>query len=395
MKVCPSISDRAFLMEVFMKKKVLALLISVCAVFLLASCTINNQQANNDNQTSNVQTNIDQTSNDQSSNEQSGNEQASNEQPSSEKSGNEQENNELTNNPVDQIKVVAPAGATAVSIVKPMKDTTELNGTSVAYEIVPTTDLIVARLTAKEADFAIVPVNLAAQLYQKEMPYKLTSVITWGNLYIASQEKLEGWDALKGQDIYMMGKGLVPDIVFRTLLKENGLDPDNDVNLIYLSGATELAPNFIAGKAHISMLPEPVLTTVKMKKDDTHVFLDLQEEWNKAFGSTNGFPQAGIFVKEDLLNENANLVKDYIQVLEDGMNWLNENAAEAGTYAEELELGFPAAVVEKSMPGNNIHHKLATDVREALDELFQTLYDFNPATVGGELPDDGLYYEIK
>ena len=78
-----------------------------------------------------------------------------------------------------------------------MKDTTEINGTSVQYEVVPTTDLIVARITSKEADFAVVPVNLAAQLYQKNIPYKLTSVVTWGNLYIASSENIEGWEALK------------------------------------------------------------------------------------------------------------------------------------------------------------------------------------------------------
>lgn len=294
-----------------------------------------------------------------------------------------------------KIKVVAPSGATAISISKAMKDTTEINGTTVEYEIVPTTDLIVARLTSKEADFAVVPVNLAAQLYQKKVPYKLTSVVTWGNLFIASSEDIEGWDALKGQDIYLMGKGLVPDIVFRTLLKENGLDPDKDVNLTYLSGATELAPNFLNGNAKISMLPEPVLSTVKTKKPDTNVFLDLQEEWKKAFGLTKtGYPQAGIVVKEDLINNDPQLVKDYIKVLADGMDWINENPKEAGEIAEELELGLTADIVEKSMPGNNIRHEYVKDVKEDLDKLFEIMYGFNPETIGGSIPDDGLYYEI-
>ena len=292
----------------------------------------------------------------------------------------------------EQIKVAAPAGATAVSISKAMKDTTELNGTTIQYEVVPTTDLIVARITSKEADFAVVPVNLAAQLYQKNVPYKLASVITWGNLYIASSENIEGWEALKGQDVYLMGKGLVPDIVLRTLLKANGLDPDEDVNLVYLSGATELAPNFLNGNAKISMLPEPVLTTVKAKKPDTNVFLYLQEEWNKAFGSLQGYPQAGILVKEDLINSDPGLVKDYLKVLAAGMDWINENPAEAGAIAEELELGLAADIVEKSMPGNNIRHEYAADVKEELNRLFEIMYDFNPDTIGGKIPDDELYY---
>ena len=295
----------------------------------------------------------------------------------------------------EQVKVVAPAGATAVSIVKPMKDTKEVNGTKVEYEVVPTTDLIVARLTSKEADFAVMPVNLAAQLYQKQMPYKLTSVVTWGNLYIASSESIEGWEFLKGEDIYMMGKGLVPDIVFRTLLQKNNIDPDKDVNLIYLSGATELAPNFLAGKAKISMLPEPILTTVKTKKPDTNVFLDLQEEWKKSFETTAGYPQAGIFVKEDLINESPGFVKEYVNILADGMAWNNENPSLAGVYAEEMGLGLQAAVVEKSMTGNNIRHEFIGDVKKELNDFYKILFDFNPTTVGGAIPDEGLYYEIR
>lgn len=296
---------------------------------------------------------------------------------------------------IEQLNVIAPAGATAISLSKPMKDTSEMNGIPVKYEVVPTTDLIVSRLTAKEADIAIVPVNLAAQLYQKKLPYKFISVVTWGNLYIASSQNLEGWDALKGKDIYLMGKGLVPDIVFRTLLEKNGIDPDKDVNLIYLSGATELAPNFISGKAEISMLPEPSLTTVKMKKEETYVFLDLQEEWSKAFGSAEGYPQAGVFVKDELIQKAPDVVKDYLQILEEGMTWLNENPDQAGVYSEELELGIPAAVVEKSMAGNHIRYKAAADVRNELDDFFGILYDFNPDTLGGAIPDDDFYYEIN
>ena len=192
-----------------------------------------------------------------------------------------------------------------------------------------------------------------------------------------------------------MGKGLVPDIVFRTLIRENGLDPDKDVTLVYLSGATELAPNFIAGKAQVSMLPEPILTTVKMKKPETNIMLDLQQEWNKAFDTEKGYPQAGIFVKDELIQNAPQLVKNYLKALEEGMVWLNENPADAGLYAQELEMGLPAAVVEKSMPGNNIRYQSVANVQKELKDFFQILYDFNPATVGGVLPDDGLYYGLK
>lgn len=353
-----------------MKKKCLIFTVVLISLFLLVSCTTNQ----NDTETTTGGTNTSDTA--------------------TGIPADDTKANSIETKP-GKIKVVAPAGATAISIVKPMKDTRNLDGTEIEYEVVPTTDLLVARLTSKEADFAVIPVNLAAQLYQKKLPYKMTSVVTWGNLFLVSSGNIEGWEALKGEDIYMMGKGLVPDIVFRTLLQKNNIDPDKDVNLIYLSGATELGPNFLAGKAKISMLPEPVLTTVKAKKPDTNVFLDLQEEWKKSFNTSAGYPQAGIFVKEELTNTSPGFVKDYIEIVADGMAWINENPAQAGVYAEEMELGLPAAVVEKSMPGNNIRHEPVENVKKELNDFFRVLYDFDPKTIGEAIPDEGLYYDIR
>lgn len=89
------------------------------------------------------------------------------------------------------------------------------------------------------------------------------------------------------------------------------------------------------------------------------------------------------------------MVKDYIKNLADGMDWINENPKEAGVIAEELELGLAAGIVEKSMPGNNIRHRYVTDVKEQVNHLFEIMYNFNPETIGGKMPDDGLYYEIN
>ena len=66
----------------------------------------------------------------------------------------------------------------------------------------------------------------------------------------------------------MIGRGLTPDVVFRSLLKENGLEPDKDVSLNYVNGATELAQLFISGKSTVSIMPEPVLSKVLTKKKD-------------------------------------------------------------------------------------------------------------------------------
>ena len=94
------------------------------------------------------------------------------------------------------------------------------------------------------------------------------------------------------------------------------------------------------------------------------------------------------------------LVSNVRKSVEEAINWeceiiknyANENR---GVYAEEMGLGLQAAVVEKSMPGNNIRHEFIGDVKKELNDFYKILFDFNPTTVGGAIPDEGLYYEIR
>ena len=36
--------------------------------------------------------------------------------------------------------------------------------------------------------------------------------------------------------------------------------------------------------------------------------------------------------------------------------------------------------------------KSAEDAKPELDDFYQLLYDFDPSMIGGELPDEGMFY---
>ena len=83
-----------------------------------------------------------------------------------------------------------------------------------------------------------------------------------GSFYLISADGEKTLDQLKGQEIYNIGKGLTPDIVTRTVLKDKGYDPDKDFNFSYVNGVTELAPTILAGKTKYAVIPEPALSQV-------------------------------------------------------------------------------------------------------------------------------------
>mgnify|MGYP000228858012 FL=1 len=110
----------------------------------------------------------------------------------------------------------------------------------------------------RESDIGIVPSNLAGQLYNKNLNYKIIGTVGWGSFYIISREDIGDIKDLKGKEIYTIGKGLTPDIILQSILEENGINPDKDLKINYLSGGNELAPLYLAGKINIAMISEPV-----------------------------------------------------------------------------------------------------------------------------------------
>ncbi|MEW6698559.1 MAG: ABC transporter substrate-binding protein [Bacillota bacterium] len=292
------------------------------------------------------------------------------------------------------VKVAVPDGVTALSMVKMIKEKPALGeGQEISFDIVKSPDLMASKVIAQEADIAVVPTNLASMLYNEKVPYKLAASIVWGVLYVVGTEDVKSWQDLKGKEVYNMGRGLTPDITFRYLLSKNGLIPDKDVQLQYLGSGQELAQSLIAGKNTIAVLPEPAATQVLLQKQDAKVLLDLQSEWGKASGINSGYPQASLLISNRLIEENPGAVDLFLKELANSIQWVNQNPEKAGSYAEELQTGMKAKVVEKAIVRSNLRYVAAKEARPAIETYLKVLVDFSPGTIGGKLPDEAFYLQ--
>jgi len=292
-----------------------------------------------------------------------------------------------------QLKVVTPYGTPTLSMVKMMVENPVIDeNTRVSYEAIESTDVLTTTLINNEADIAVVPTNLAAVMYNKEIGYKLVGTSVWGILYIVSSEDISNLEDLKGKTISALGRNVTPDAMLRYVLTENGIRPDEDVTIEYFSGASELATNYIAGESNTALMPEPVLTNVLMKREDSKVVINLQEEWQKLTG-LDDYPQASMIVKESLIESNPEVVQAFIKEYSQSITWLNENPAEAGTYYESLGIGLKAPIVERAIPGCGLNYVSASEAKESIETYLGVLFEFNPQLLGGKLVDEGLYFE--
>lgn len=130
---------------------------------------------------------------------------------------------------IGSVSVYAPDGAPALGLAKLMAETPVLNGTEINYGIVDATT-IQTYVTGSEprADICVLPVNLAVKLLGDGEKYKMLGTITNGNLFLLSAGKQsvtkENISSLKGKTVGVVNLAQIPGLVFKTVLKDNGLE---------------------------------------------------------------------------------------------------------------------------------------------------------------------------
>lgn len=236
----------------------------------------------------------------------------------------------------------------------------------------------------KENDVIIAPINLGANMYSKNQNYVLAAVLTWGNLFFASQKtdfKLEDMD---DADVIFFGEGTVNAAVVNYVLKENDITPKN----IQYLGSTQLTQEqLLTNENAIVLVAEPALTVAKTKDADI-TSISVQELYVEASGE-NGFPQAGCFINTNTIKNHKSVVEEFLDRLEASANLCETDTSTVAGYAENLNLGGKKAVLTEAIPNCNIKYTKAKDAKASI-EFAVTL---NPKLFGGAVPQDEFYYE--
>lgn len=303
-----------------------------------------------------------------------------------------EKNTAKTTKEAKTINMIVPDGLPAVALSKFMTDTKKIDNVTINSSIEKTTEALSTAIMKGEPDVAVVPSNLAAQAYNKKVGYKILGTVGWGSMYLVSTDSaVKQLSDIKGKEVYSLGKGLTPDIAFKSVLKQNNIDADKDVNITYVSAASELPPVVIGGKAKLAVVPEPALTAVKAKKKDLNVICNLNDEWKKILDSDYGFPQSTLIVKESLLKNDKEFVNKLADSAKENVKWVNDNKDKVGAMSEKLGVTVKAVIVAKALEDANLDFVNIKDSEKVYTKYFEELNKYQPKIIGGKVPDAKIF----
>ncbi len=288
-----------------------------------------------------------------------------------------------------EIRIAALKGPTGMGMVK-LADKQNYPNYTVSIEASP--DALNPRIISGEVDVAAVPVNLASVLYNKlDGDISVLAVSTLGVLYVVEAgSEVNSVADLAGKTVYATGQGATPEYILNYLLDKNGVAGSVEVN--YVGEHAALATMLADGSAEIGMLPEPNVTSTLAGNDNLRIALDLTEEWNKVCSTE--LVQGVVIARKSFVNEHPEAIEQFLREYEKSSAFVNENIDEAAKLIVDAGILGNVEIAKKAIPNCNISFSKGEAMHKAVEGMLTVLFEANPKSIGGKLPDKDFYYGI-
>lgn len=292
----------------------------------------------------------------------------------------------------DIVRIGSLKGPTSMGLVFLMEESdTGKTNTSYEFSMAAAADELTAQLVKGDLDIALIPANVASILYQKtEGGICTIDINTLGVLYVVTgDESITSMDALAGKTIYLTGKGTTPDYVLQYLLSANQIE---NTTLEYKSEATEVAAVLASDPSAIGVLPQPFATAACIQNESLSQVLSLTDVWNETTTEGSQLVTGATVVRKEFLEQYPEAVEEFLEDHRASVESINTDPEKGAELVAALGIIEKAPVAQKAIPYCNIVCVTGEDMSDAMQGYLQVLYDQDPSSVGGSLPEEDFYF---
>lgn len=288
-----------------------------------------------------------------------------------------------------------PTGIGAAELLDAVDNNPAGLHTTYQYGIYTDNSELVAGLTRGEIDIATMASNMAVNLYNRtDGGVKIIALGTLGVLHILEGNggtSIHSVEDLRGRTIYSAGQGANPEYILRYLLQESGLEIGTDVEVVF-ADASEISAKLLSGDIECAMLPVPAATAAIAKGEGrVRAAIDVTEAWDELQGGSQLIMTA-VVARTEFVEAHPEQVSAFLMDYHGSIDYVRNNIDAAAELVAGYGLTPSAGIAKQAIPQCHLAFISDTDMMSAVSSYFMALYSIDPASVGGSLPDDGIYW---
>jgi NitT/TauT family transport system substrate-binding protein len=297
--------------------------------------------------------------------------------------------------PSDTVTISVLKGPSGLSGAWMMSELSRTSPGEFRFITASSADMVVAKLLNGEIDAGVLPVNVAAKLYNAGVPLQALAVVGNGMVkFLTTDPAIADLQDLRGKTVYVAGQKATPDYLFQYLCAQKGLIAGKDYVPVYSLAYPEIAAGLASGKIAYAVLPEPFATQALQKNRAIRTPIDLTKEWRAATGQ-NDYPMSLFVVQKALVESSPDKVRILLDSYRASIQRAIQDPAGTGKLAESLDLGVSAQVATMAIPLSNFVFVEAIRAVPNIEALLSVFLQFDPASIGGVIPPSAFYAKIQ
>ena len=121
------------------------------------------------------------------------------------------------------------------------------------------------------------------------------------------------------------------------------------------------------------------------------VSLDLTNEWNK-ITNDSVLTMGSIVVRKDFLKNKKEDFDKFLKSYQKSVEYVSENTENAAELADKFGI-MQKEIAIKALPKCNVVFISGNEMQQKTENFLKILYDFEPKSIGGKIPDEDFYYK--
>ena len=150
-------------------------------------------------------------------------------------------------------------------------------------------------------------------------------------------------------------------------------------------------------KGAVRITPERVMVipaataAILQSEGQIRAALDVTEEWND-LNTGSQLIMTAVVARTEYLEEHPEAVAAFLAEYEASIDYVSHNVDEAAELVASFGITPSAAIAKSAIPQCHLTYIAGADMAPAISGYFSILYQADPTSVGGSLPDDAIYY---
>ncbi len=278
-----------------------------------------------------------------------------------------------------QLRILAPQTTAALPFLR-LADEGLPEGTRLSCELFLNHAQSMARVLRGDVDLLLTGTSTGWENYLAGGPLVLVDTGVWDISSLvgtAGARPLSSMTELAGKRLALPFPGAPLDFQTRSILVREGLNPDRDLQIVYLAFGQSV-PLLLQGKLDAAALPEPVATDMVLNRGLSRL-LEYGEAWANVAGGDPRSPQVSLFATRAFLAKNASLVRRLVTA------WTRASEQVAGdpraaARAHAADFGLSPEVVAAAAAKTIFWVPSEQENRRRVIEYYEAVKDYLPGS---------------